>query len=241
MHKDGVDMPDDFELVATKGSDFDYVNVLSDVIKKGIVNNQREYLKKHGKVRETETKFYASGVGFTCWRKKYYDIFCPKTVYSEMDLRGLLGGYIHDSIIELAPLYNKNFSVKIGGVGYVISGRIDLIGEHLIEIKTVENIAFVGGSPYKPNIMQVNVYMVGTDFDESIIAYVDRTTLKTREFLVKRNEDIVIEIMDKHDKFKFMLDCRELPKRKRSYKCESCAHGTDCANDINLGLKLDTE
>jgi CRISPR/Cas system-associated exonuclease Cas4 (RecB family) len=128
----------------------------------------------------------------------------------------------------------------------VISGRVDdllLIRESgkniLVEVKSCKNIEYVK-SPQNHHIMQLQFYMFATGVHDGVLLYVDKTTLLTRMFGFRFDENLSKKIIARFKKLHAYLTEDAIPEPEArqvenlGWMCKYCEYKERCDNDKNI-------
>lgn len=224
---------EDIVLVA-KGCTYRRIDDVSNAIEGRIVAGERDST-------ESPTKFYMSQAGFICPRKRHYDLlggFKPSPALKRIFLAGDM---THEFIqgLDYYAGYSKEVRTQLHCSNFMFSGRIDLIDyKEIVEIKSVEKLEWVR-SPYKSHLAQLQIYLESEGYDTGILSYVSRVNLRTKEFVIERDDDLINEIISKHEILAEQLQSMIFPDKKKYHGCRNCDYKDVCdANYYLPGIEV---
>lgn len=201
--------------------------------------------------REKRTKeigrYYPSEIG-GCLRKVWFSYKSPKETDPEVVKIFHLGNMIHDFVAEVmksekvpeVSLVGEEVPFKIEDDDFTISGRVDdivmLDGENekiLVEVKSTKMVNILDG-PKDEHVMQLQLYMYAMKIFSGIVLYIEKNTLKTREFDVKYDQNAVNEIMKRFRALHHSLKHEVIPiaeareDSSKRWMCNYCDYAEEC-------------
>ncbi|MBN2042665.1 MAG: CRISPR-associated protein Cas4 [Candidatus Aenigmarchaeota archaeon] len=201
--------------------------------------------------REKRTKdvgrYYPSEIG-GCLRKVWFSYRFPKDVDPEVIKIFHLGNMIHDFVAEVmkseknpeVTLVGEEVPFTIEDGDFTISGRIDdivmLEGEDekiLVEVKSTKMTDILDG-PKDEHVMQLQLYMYAMKIFRGIVLYIEKNTLKTKEFEVKYDQNSVNEVMKRFRALHANLKAETVPPAEakenpdKRWMCKYCDYLEEC-------------
>jgi len=174
---------------------------------------------------------------------------CPLRIYLErtteipepihllrLQTRGTL---MHIGLMEIIRRYNPIAETEVLfereiEENVILRGKLDVLVNHTVEeFKTVTKLP---DEPLKEHIAQVQTYMYLTSINNAFIVYYDVTTGKMKSFLVKRDENMINDIINK---FLYVYEClmkETEPNYKVSPFCDYCKFKKLCPAFKNTKL-----
>ncbi|MEM5871517.1 MAG: Dna2/Cas4 domain-containing protein [Candidatus Aenigmatarchaeota archaeon] len=201
--------------------------------------------------RETKEKkigiYYPSEIG-NCLRKIWFTYKKPKQLDKEKIKVLQVGLMLHDFIADVlrseknqdVRLLDSEVPFKIDFSEFSISGRVDdvLIVEKdqkkiLVEVKSVKMLS-MAKEPSLPHLMQIQLYMYALGIHDGIILYVEKPSLKIKEFEVKYDPEMIKSIIERfkllHEHLKSDLipnaEAKEL--KHMEWMCRYCEYVEEC-------------
>ncbi len=193
--------------------------------------------------------YYPSRLPY-CLRQQYYE-WTLGYPYPENTLRIFEVGNIFHSWLEktlsknnsgIKLLYSeKPISIYVAEHDFFINGRIDDIIKvekdeqtYLIEVKTYKNLLFLK-EPKREHLLQLNFYLKPYPDSNGIILYIEKNTLKTREFTIQFNQTLFNEMLDRALLLHNNLQSETIPhpegKKNYSWECRFCLYHDKCQED----------
>lgn len=198
-------------------------------------------------------RYYPSEIG-NCLRKIWYSYKFPLETKPNLLRIFALGNILHDFVVKVfqseknphVELLKYEFPLHVDLGDFVISGKVDdllLIRESgkniLVEVKSCKNIEYVK-SPQNHHIMQLQFYMFATGVHDGVLLYVDKTTLLTRMFGFRFDENLSKKIIARFKKLHAYLTEDAIPEPEArqvenlGWMCKYCEYKERCDNDKNI-------
>ncbi|MEM2227645.1 MAG: PD-(D/E)XK nuclease family protein [Candidatus Bathyarchaeia archaeon] len=198
------------------------------------------YLIKENKPRQIGI-YYPSRLPY-CLRQQYYE-WLLGVEYPEELLRIFeIGNIFHEWLkrvfknVEGVKLLEneKPINVYLAEVDIFINGRIDDVilieadnQTYIIEAKTHRNLNFLEGA-HKEHIAQLNFYLKFYPSAKGIILYLEKNTLKTREFMIEFNQSLFKETLERAKILHNALLAKKPPPPEKSPLCQYCLFKEKC-------------
>jgi len=207
--------------------------MLTEIIDKYYVDQQRDRDKTH---------FYISEAG-KCPRQVYFSFKgLPKKDFAPSFLMLFdLGDNVHKMVAK-AMLSSKEVEVlaleKDIPPEEIISGRFDQIikvGNELfiLDVKSINSRAYSYlKAPKEDNVLQINLYLHYFDIKKGVLLYVDKDTLKKKEWIIEYDKEVAEETINGLNLLRKQIDSNTLPNRLKEYpkiwKCRYCQYKKIC-------------
>jgi len=115
----------------------------------------------------------------------------------------------------------------------LLSGHYDAMIQDNGSLKLVEfkSTKALPKQAYDHHVIQLNTYLVITGLTQGYIVYIEKNTLKTRQFIVERNNEMFcdvilkLKLLDKH------LKEQTLPNPKKTWLCKFCDFKEKCEKE----------
>lgn len=131
------------------------------------------------------------------------------------------------------PMHKALLEFKTVGAGTVRIEEPDLLKEHTHKTTSGKNLVDYEGlwrgitRPFSSHQRQGQLYLyicklLGLDFDKVIYIYESKFTQGTKEFVVKRRESIIEDVLDQADQIKRALNFGETPPKCPKGGCKHC-------------------
>lgn len=156
------------------------------------------------------------------------------------DIRDRIRNSGFELVEEERELFDRNWN---------LSGHIDGIvcfnGDHfLLEIKSINHFQFerLNSRPLEEHIQQINLYMFYRDIDKGVIIYKNKNTAALKEFVVKKDDEIVQELLAKFERIDSCVKTGNLPKRpyhRDDWHCQYCQFQKICWSDVEEEIAHD--
>lgn len=149
---------------------------------------------------------------------------------------------LNDENIEYEEVCFANDNLSLFGM---IDGFIVINNElFILEIKSINNSGFTKlNSPKQEHIEQINLYCYLTNIDKAIILYENKDNQDLKEFLVEKDKDLVLNLLEK---IKFLRNCLEtntIPNRicnsNVTYNAKYCPYNHICFDKDFNKVKYD--
>lgn len=202
------------------------------------------FLKRERRAK-TIGRYYPSEIG-SCLRKVWFSYKIPKDIDEDTTKIFHMGNMLHDFIADVLRSEKnpgvrlleseKPFTIDTGD--FVVSGRVDdivlveLSGEKfLVEVKSTRMLP-TGASGHHRK--QLQLYMHALKIPKGIILYVEKHSLKTREFLLDYDPSEIEGIMKR---FSTLHECLKKdvcpgPEARLSkdmgWMCRYCDYRDEC-------------
>jgi len=220
-------------------------NSLKNVINQYYLESQTDRKRTH---------FYASEMG-KCPRQMFYSFKdVPKKELTANVLRLFdMGNHVHQMITK-AMILAKDIEVIATEINIppqeLVAGRLDAIFKmndelFVLDIKSINGRAFSYLKEAKEdNVLQIQLYLYYFKIKKGILLYVDKDTLRMKEFIMEYDEKVAKDIIKKLEILRKQIDNNEMPDRIAEYpkhwKCKYCSYSNVCkiTNDkLNPGAK----
>src|SRR6056297_609162 len=128
-----------------------------------------------------------------------------------------------------------------------VGGRADAIVSvdnelYVVDFKTISHFSFSKlNEPKSDHVKQVELYMHYFDIDKGVLLYEDKNNQAIKEFVLKYDEDIVQEVLDKFERLKDYIEKEEvppIPEDIEDWRCKYCDFQNACKKVENS--KMDT-
>lgn len=196
---------------------------------------------------------------FVCMRKQYYSMFMEEK-HSEAQLKMFeAGNLFHEFLANLLSEWGEINKVRVlkevpiriphhESTDIVVSGRADDLilledgsRRYLVEVKTTKNIEWLVGKgllPKREHLAQLNFYLRAYPNSRGILLYVDRSTLKMRQFDVVFDQQLYKQIMDRVKILHGYVSRRILPPPEaketgQEWMCKECYFTEVCGKNQN--------
>ena len=192
-------------------------------------------------------KYYPSEIG-NCLRKVWFTYKKPKEIDKEKLKIFQVGLMLHDFIADVlrsektpeVRLIQSEVPFRLKFPEFEISGRVDdvLIVERngkklLVEVKSTKLLSMVE-EPSPSHLMQIQLYMHALRIPDGLILYVEKPSLKTRQYEVKYDPEHVKRIFERFRKLHSFLGKGEIPEpeaklsKGMEWMCRYCEYAEEC-------------
>jgi CRISPR/Cas system-associated exonuclease Cas4 (RecB family) len=204
------------------------------------------YLKRELRPKQIG-RYYPSECG-SCIRKSWYSYKLPRGIEIELLRVFEIGNLVHDFAIDVLKS-EKNPGIKLVGSelpfradvdGMVISGRVDGIVTvkiedkmYLVEVKSVSSLDYVKEAS-ESHVQQLQLYMHYKGIRNGVIIYVEKNTLKSRQFEINYNFEEAEEAINRFRALHKYLSEEKLPDAEAkevenmNWQCKSCPWVGEC-------------
>lgn len=213
------------------------------------------------KRNRAEGEYWPSQV-FGCVRRQFYSQFIPEEYTEETLALFTAGDVFHDFFGRLLEQWGsargyrvlREVSLRIPHTtnpSVVLSGRADDIiilyeekERYVVEVKTTQKLSEQmkhNQLPRKEHLGQLNIYLRAYPGSKGIILYLDRSTLKTKQFVVSYNDDLYDEAMNRIEILHRHILSRTLPEPEakrigEAWRCKMCTYKAVCDKNENPAL-----
>lgn len=174
-----------------------------------------------GNRKRAKRLFRSSAMG-QCDRKRVMAyIGAPEQIIENADLANIFhtGNFLHLKwqMAGLTEGWLEEAEVPVESETMLLGGTMDgiLYNGHGFEFKTINSNGFryiMDRGPDKKHILQVHSYMAMTDIEQFSIVYENKDTGVWREFGVKKDAQIISEVISKIDDLTKSIENEELPR-----------------------------
>lgn len=200
-------------------------------------------------------RYYPSEIG-GCLRKVWFSYRMPRDKDPETVKIFHIGNMFHDFVAEVLKS-EKNPDIRLVGEevpftiedgDFTVSGRVDDIvmaeGDKekiLVEVKSTKMVDILNG-PKDTHVKQLQMYMYAMKIFRGLILYVEKNTLKTREFDVEYDQNMVNGIMKRFRALHASLKSGAIPPAEARengdmrWMCKYCDYYDECRRAETEGL-----
>jgi len=192
-------------------------------------------------------RYYPSEVG-SCLRKVWFSYKNPKEMDPETVRVFKVGNMLHDFVSEVLRseknpdirLVQSEAPFKLEARDFTISGRVDDVilveksGEQvLVEVKTTKMVSMTKEAS-QPHVMQLQLYMHALNIHKGIVLYIEKNSLKTKEFDVDYQPEKYAMIIERFNMLHKHLKSGELPAPEAredpnmKWLCGYCEYKEEC-------------
>ena len=204
------------------------------------------YFKKELSIKSIG-RYYPSEAG-QCLRKSYYSFINPKEIGLELTKIFQAGNILHDFVCKVfesdknpdVELLEAETPFEIPVDDFIISGRIDNLiklknedKKVLVEVKSTKMLSMMP-SPNESHVMQLQLYLHAREMEEGAILYVEKNTLQSKTFPIKRDPKQYEQIISRFKKLHAHLKESTTPspearlKEEKKWMCRYCAYKNEC-------------
>jgi CRISPR/Cas system-associated exonuclease Cas4 (RecB family) len=199
---------------------------------------------------KTIGRYYPSEIG-NCLRKVWFTYKKPRELDKEKIKVLQVGVMLHDFIAEVLKsdklreirLVEAEVPFRLNFPEFSVSGRVDdvLIVEKeqkkiLVEVKSVKMLSMAKEASL-PHLMQIQLYMHALKIPDGLILYVEKPSLKTKEFEVRYDPEMVKQVLERfaslHDHLKGdrIPDAEAKKTKAMEWMCRYCEYAEECGEE----------
>ena len=204
------------------------------------------YLKREKHPKQIG-RYYPSEIG-SCMRKVWYTYKQPKEIDPETVKVFHAGNMIHEFVVDVlkseknpgVELLSAELPFFLNNKDFLISGRIDnpiLVKQDnqkvLVEVKSTKMLDLCK-EPSKSHVQQLQLYMHSTGVHKGLIIYVEKHSLKCKEFDIDYDQKAAETIIRRFEMLHSHLKGEKIPlpeaklDPKIKWMCNYCEYRKEC-------------